>query len=171
MIDIVHGDLKPENVLIFTNDSGYTAKVTDFGYSCFGASEDDVVYLPYSQRWAAPEYTATGLALRDAKKSDLYSYGLLCWYILFQKYFNDPDNVSPKDPEDEGLRHPTIHHNAESSPDCLKQKLGQTTDERFPGTAEEHKSILLEFFQSTLSTAATRCSDFMNLIACLDRLR
>ncbi|KAF8249188.1 hypothetical protein K440DRAFT_641542 [Wilcoxina mikolae CBS 423.85] len=168
--NVVHGDLKPENVLVFTNASGYTAKVTDFGYSYFGASEDEVVYLPFSSRWAAPEYNGAGFVLRDAKKSDFYSYGLLYWYILFQKYFNDPDTVGQRVPKMKA-QNTTTNQNAESPQDYLKMKLDKTIDERFPGTTESQKSILLGFFQSTLSITATRCSDFTILIAYLDKFK
>lgn len=46
---IIHGDIKPENILIFTDDSGgYTARVTDFSCSTVFANETDLVSMPKS---------------------------------------------------------------------------------------------------------------------------
>ena len=67
-----------------------TAKMTDFGYSCFGTDDSDIVYLPCSLPWAAPEYHSRGFMLRDAKKMDVYSFGMLCLYILFRECLEDP---------------------------------------------------------------------------------
>ncbi|KAH6891535.1 hypothetical protein B0T10DRAFT_605779 [Thelonectria olida] len=83
---IIHGDLKMDNVLIFTNtgvSSGsinrYTAKLADFGASLV---ELDGTRLPsFTRPWNAPEcfekLDHTGL-----KKFDIYSFGLLCWAVI-----------------------------------------------------------------------------------------
>lgn len=85
--DIVHGDIKPQNVLLFTDDpdvkkytSSGKAKLTDFGYSNFGA----LVYLTYSGIWSAPEYHDRAFELSAGKKADIYSFGLTAVYLLFQ---------------------------------------------------------------------------------------
>ncbi|RYP54781.1 hypothetical protein DL768_000509 [Monosporascus sp. mg162] len=83
---IIHGDLKMDNVLIFTNpgvSSGsigrYTAKLADFGASLV---ELDGKRSPsFTKPWNAPEcfekLEHTGL-----QKSDIYSFGLLCWAVM-----------------------------------------------------------------------------------------
>lgn len=88
LIDIIHGDIKPDNILIFgdTIDSA-TAQVTDFGYSCMGAKENDIVYLPVSRDWCAPEYHDRGIELHKAKKMDIYSFAMVCLWVLFGKEF------------------------------------------------------------------------------------
>jgi len=90
VIDIVHGDVKPQNVLLFDGEPNVkryttsgTAKLTDFGYSCFGAQDSDIVSLPYSDIWSAPEYHDRGFELRAAKKADVFSFGLTAVYLLF----------------------------------------------------------------------------------------
>ena len=90
MVDIVHGDVKPQNVLLFDDEPNVeryttsgTAKLTDFGYSCFGAQDFDIVSLPYSDIWSAPEYHDRGFELGAAKKADVFSFGLTAVYLLF----------------------------------------------------------------------------------------
>lgn len=100
-LNIVHGDVKPQNVLLFDDEPNverYTtsgsAKLTDFGYSCFGAQNSDVVSLPFSDIWSAPEYHDRGFELGEAKKVDVYSFGLTAVYLLF--YWEVWDNfISP----------------------------------------------------------------------------
>ncbi|OQV08763.1 Protein kinase domain-containing protein [Cladophialophora immunda] len=86
LCNIVHGDIKPENILVFKSvDSGvYGIKITDFGYSSFGSSESDEVKLPLSRPWEAPEYHDRWFQLKAAKISDVYSFGLLALWLLFR---------------------------------------------------------------------------------------
>ncbi|KAK5454372.1 hypothetical protein LTS15_006372 [Exophiala xenobiotica] len=83
---IVHGDIKPENILVSKSvDSGaYGIKITDFGYSSLGSSESDEVKLPLSRPWEAPEYHDRWFQLKAAKKTDVYSFGLLALWLLFR---------------------------------------------------------------------------------------
>jgi hypothetical protein len=63
--------------------SVFGLKVTDFGYSCYGSVDEDIVQLPCSQPWEAPEYHPRWFTLAAAKKMDMYSFGLLCLWLLF----------------------------------------------------------------------------------------
>ena len=85
---IVHGDVKAENVLIFPNKSGYTAKVCDFGFSLTTSDIDTDKAALYGSTplWGAPE---AGRALPCPKYllklTDLYSLGLLFWRLILDK--------------------------------------------------------------------------------------
>lgn len=85
---MIHGDIKPENILIFANKlGGYTAKVADFGYSTVVLNaEKGRVQLPKSVPWNAPEVTEweTTFTFADAKLTDIYSFAMLCLWILFK---------------------------------------------------------------------------------------
>ena len=83
ILDIVHGDIKPENVLISSVRKGFTARVIDFGFSCFGSSEDDEVVMPHTPLWAAPEWHDDPFTIEKAKAMDVFSYGKLCAWVLF----------------------------------------------------------------------------------------
>ena len=85
MTGVVHGDIKPENVLVNkgSEPSTFGVKMTDFGYSCYGSTDEDFVRLPRSQPWEAPEYHPRWFTLAAAKKTDMYSFGLLCLWLLF----------------------------------------------------------------------------------------
>jgi serine/threonine protein kinase len=85
----IHGDLKPVNVLIFRHRSEdrYMAKLADFGFS------DDVQQLPFglesnpaggTDYWNAPECFDPGVNLKTCRRPsrDLYSFGLVAWYIV-----------------------------------------------------------------------------------------
>ncbi|KIV99995.1 uncharacterized protein PV09_08352 [Verruconis gallopava] len=89
---MIHGDLKPENVLIFEDPlNGFMTKVVDFGYSGLSLlrSEDSKFQLPISRPWNAPELTECNseFSLDGARKADIYSFGLLCLWILFYDRF------------------------------------------------------------------------------------
>ena len=82
-LGIIHGDIKPQNVLIFEDQPGrYTAKVMDFGYSTLFSTEKDLINMPLSWPWAAPEWHHRGFLPSHAMKMDVYSIGLLCLWLL-----------------------------------------------------------------------------------------
>ncbi|KAK6337820.1 hypothetical protein TWF696_001299 [Orbilia brochopaga] len=82
----VHGDLKPDNILIFKDPTGkFSAKVTDFGYSTIFAqgNQDAIITLPFSWPWTAPEVEEDyHVTLQQAKSADIFSYGLICYWLL-----------------------------------------------------------------------------------------
>ena len=80
---IVHGDVKPENILIFRNREGkLIAKLADFGCSVLGTNRDQLVRLPKSEPWFAPEYHHRDFKLHMAQRMDIYSFGMLCLWTL-----------------------------------------------------------------------------------------
>ena len=67
------------------------AKVTDFGYSTIFTG-DDLIDMPISVPWNAPEHHHRGFDSISAMKMDVYSFGLVCLWLLFfnsEKSHND----------------------------------------------------------------------------------
>lgn len=87
MLDIIHGDIKPQNVLVFrAEDGSFTGKVADFGFSTRYAREDTRLVLPWSWPWHAPEFDEYHeFTTAQALKTDVFSFGLLCLWLLFEK--------------------------------------------------------------------------------------
>jgi Protein kinase domain len=79
---IIHGDMKAENVLIFSHlEKKYIAKIADFGFSVVGEAAAFAMHLAGTRPWKAPE--TTGPVQRDQLKlTDVYSYGFLCGGLL-----------------------------------------------------------------------------------------
>ena len=76
--------MKPQNVLMFEDSPGiYTAKVADFGLSTYLHGEQDLIRMPRSVPWNAPEYHDRHFSPQDAKAMDVYSFGMLCLWLLF----------------------------------------------------------------------------------------
>ena len=84
-------DIKPQNVLVFKNAiiRKITAKVADFGYSTLATGESEKVLFPKSRPWNAPEHHFGGFKVEEAKKTDVYSFGILCLCILFGNRLSD----------------------------------------------------------------------------------
>ncbi|XXH05373.1 Chitinase 2 [Hypoxylon texense] len=88
---IVHGDIKPENVLIFQDESGrYQAKIIDFGYSGQYADSDHPLSLFGTELWNAPEHKnhTRQWTFQEATRADLFSFGMLCLWLLFEPYIS-----------------------------------------------------------------------------------
>lgn len=82
--EIVHGDIKPRNIIVF--DAGlsrYTVKIGDFGFSTRFTDKDDLLYMPKSRIWHAPEWHSRVFPPEDAKRMDIFSYGMVCLWMLF----------------------------------------------------------------------------------------
>ena len=84
-IGVVHGDIKPQNILVFEDaiTREITVKVADFGYSTLTVGESGEVILPKSRPWNAPEHRFGEFNAQEAKKTDVYSFGMLCLWLLF----------------------------------------------------------------------------------------
>lgn len=82
---MIHGDIKPANVLISERDGGLVPLISDFGYSTISDYGDDSasILLSQSKHWSAPEHTFEPVRFTDARKMDVYSMGLLCLWLLF----------------------------------------------------------------------------------------
>jgi serine/threonine protein kinase len=87
---IVHGDIKPHNVLVFKIEGSYVAKVTDFGFSSMFRNDNDKIRLPRSRPWHAPEADrlTRKFYMGEAKRADVFSYAVLCFWILFERHLS-----------------------------------------------------------------------------------
>ncbi|KAI1750907.1 hypothetical protein F4782DRAFT_507179 [Xylaria castorea] len=80
---IVHGDIKPGNVLVF-DDQKPTPKLADFGFAAFASSKH--IRIVGTQIWRAPEITSRLThTLKQAKLADAFSFGLLCLWVVFRQ--------------------------------------------------------------------------------------
>ncbi|KAF7948277.1 uncharacterized protein EAE97_003688 [Botrytis byssoidea] len=78
---IIHGDMKSENVLIFSHpQKTYVAKLGDFGFSIVGEASAPRVNIGGTMPWRAPE-SYEPVAREHLAKTDVYSYGLIVWRI------------------------------------------------------------------------------------------
>ncbi|KAI1274067.1 hypothetical protein F5Y07DRAFT_223980 [Xylaria sp. FL0933] len=102
---IVHGDVKPENILIFPRrdaDNEFVAKLTDFGHSVFESSHSKS--LPaFTPQWCAPELSPEGagpksMGFHEMKQTDIYSYGLVVLSVMLGRPFYESieDFQTPK---------------------------------------------------------------------------
>ena len=92
--DIIHGDLKPGNVLIFEKErreggvikKGFRAKVSDFSLSLLGGgSHYERQMAGGTQYWTAPEANEM-LSLEGLKRADIWSLGLLFGVVSSRSY-------------------------------------------------------------------------------------
>ena len=132
---------------MFRDDDGDDlAKVSDFGYSTLFATEENLIYMPFSEPWTAPEYHHRGFRPSQAKKMDAYSFGMLAFWLLF--YNTMEDTVL-----DFG------HEIKKSSIKILDRAL--TLVENSQDIESENKSLIKKFFEITLNDdPERRSSDF-----------
>jgi hypothetical protein len=94
LVDIIHGDIKPGNVLAYKDGSGfYAARITDFGYSTCFANEDDIIYMPQSWPWHAPEHHYRGFKGVNARRMDIFSFGMVALWIMFERYISGVETL------------------------------------------------------------------------------
>jgi serine/threonine protein kinase len=92
------------------------AKVTDFGYSTIFTG-DDLIDIPISVPWNAPEHHHRGFDSIGAMKMDVYSFGLVCLWLLFfnseKKSHNDFLTTLHNQPNLLDLSHSLVRAEAE----------------------------------------------------------
>ena len=83
-LDVIHGDLKPGNVLLYVHAGRLMAKLSDFGF----AATDKVErgrrrQMGGTPGWMAPEVENNiALSFRAMRLADCYSLGLLIWSVM-----------------------------------------------------------------------------------------
>jgi len=81
--DVVHGDMKCQNILLFKDDTvpgGLVAKLADFGHSVTELDERESL-RGNTPPWNAPEDNGD-LNFIGLKAADIYSLGFVLWRIL-----------------------------------------------------------------------------------------
>lgn len=81
---LVHGDLKPENVLIFSREGMPVAKLADFGFSISEVRPDGKSQIMGgTSGWQAPEMVqGRRMSIPELAQADNYSFGLLVWSAM-----------------------------------------------------------------------------------------
>lgn len=87
-VDLIHGDLKPDNILIFWQDARWTAKIADFAGG-MGLNQADRLEGMGTAGWRAPELCHLYEGKEDPDPSllarlDAYSYGLVLWSVFLR---------------------------------------------------------------------------------------
>ena len=157
---VVHGDLKPRNVLIFSNKDEsatvfFTAKLSDFGGSVMDLTENHQRLRVYEENFGPPEYRET-LDAEGLKLTDAYSFGFLVW-----RTFLDGENP---------FKLPVL---ANSSPDEIKCTDGlypiaqQSVRLRNTTTHDQDLQIIDFVLENTIRTSPQH----RNLIWCVAALQ
>lgn len=83
-LGVVHGDIKPENILLFCDDTNLVAKISDFGF-CLPGDDELQAAKGGTPLWNAPECMEDAeedlLEHKSDRGRDIYSYGLLIWLV------------------------------------------------------------------------------------------
>ena len=80
---VIHGDIKPENVLVFKKDQdSFIAKICDFGTSILMSTATPTCELLGGTKiWQAPEIHEVS-GPEQLRWAEIYSLGLVIWYIF-----------------------------------------------------------------------------------------
>ncbi|KAI1120470.1 kinase-like protein [Nemania abortiva] len=159
--DIIHGDVKPQNVLVFRDESEKCeAKLIDFGFSnTLSAISDDAhhrIRLPLSAPWNAPEHDRL---LREwtstqAMETDLYSFGMLCLWVLFEPYLSGSIAVCPPRDVNYNIKPGSSIWNLGTIKHTV-QAFAQDLVDLDTTLKENERVILKEFFAKSLSLNPT----------------
>ncbi|KAK3036923.1 hypothetical protein RJ639_030888 [Escallonia herrerae] len=83
-LQMVHRDIKAQNILLGGTDGNLTAKISDFGLAmlCEEGNENMVSKVAGTHGYLAPEYAMRGIL---SQKADVYSFGVLLLEIVSGK--------------------------------------------------------------------------------------
>lgn len=147
----MHGDIKPQNVLIFQEKSRkYCAKVIDFGNSAQYLDDGHKIEHFGSEAWAAPEYEQGARRNQsEGIEADLFSLGLLYFWLFFERYMVGMD---PK-PSDLQKMECTPIENAEKWLEKMKGNIQKCAEAFLEAESlpTEQKRLLGYIFDSSLS--------------------
>ena len=108
--------------------------------------------MPKSEPWHAPEWHHRGFGLSDAMRMDVFSFGMLCFWLLFY-------TVSNKEETD-------FFHDLDRDSKPLALTLAHSHIKAAVGLSEESRTNLHRFFQLTLAIEKDmRTLDFRVLLS------
>ncbi|KAK3032705.1 hypothetical protein RJ639_035149 [Escallonia herrerae] len=83
-LQMIHRDIKAQNILLSGTDGNLTAKISDFGLAtlCEEGNENMVSRVAGTNGYLAPEYAMRGIV---SQKTDVYSFGVLLLEIVSGK--------------------------------------------------------------------------------------
>ena len=144
---VIEGGIAPQDTPVVDPKSPkYTAKTTDFGYSTQYSDVSDLIIMPKSDPWYAPEWHHRGFTPAQAAKMDSYSFGMLVLWLL--SYSTEEDSIRKFKVD--------LHL---SSDDALSLAYGWAEH-----LQPEKESAIRKFFGKTLTPIVPdRCSDFVHL--------
>jgi serine/threonine protein kinase len=152
--------------------------VADFGYSTLAGGDAEKVLLPKSRPWNAPEHHFGEFEVYEAKKTDVYSFGMLCLWILVGNRFSADTPTVTIGGRTELISfdgHPAQHKRTMLEQLKDEDKVGDIACQlmqAMSGFSDEHKVRLKEFFSlATTLNAEKRTSDFEKLLACIIQQR
>jgi serine/threonine protein kinase len=133
--NIIHGDMKSENVLICGHARRkYVAKLSDFGFALINPTLDKKHQLPGCTRlWSAPE-SGNLLAVEGLQRTDVFSFGLTVWRVFlncadpFLFLDRERARVPPNLGHDEFVNQVKA---SQSFPDLVVLSLAQAHDETY----------------------------------------
>ena len=175
---VVHGDIKPQNVLVFKDaiTGKITVKVADFGYSTLTVGGSGKVLLPKSSPWNAPEHHFGEFKVQEAKKMDVYSFGMLClWFLFGNRLSGIPQTTADGTAELISFNVPLL-----GCPTLLELLKGEDRVEdianhlveSMPGLNVEYKIRLKDIFSLTLPlNPGKRSCDLARVIGLLSQKR
>lgn len=132
-VDIIHGDVKPANVLLTDKDDYSMLKLCDFGLSMIMPSDVDL--LDTKRLKGTPLFMAPENLSRDySKKSDIWSLGVMTYLLLSNSFpFYDDDmyklwyEILHKEPD---FSNPKWEQISEPAKDFIKACLQKQTSDR-----------------------------------------
>jgi serine/threonine protein kinase len=170
-VDIVHGDIKPDNVLIFQNAGGIIyAKVADFGYIALFVEDDEILKIPMTQPWVDPNWDPLGHTFEEAVNMDIFSLGLVCLYIVFTSELECLISTSSTISKSDAIRNLLFQWKNEDSIHWNVDRLLESSSDIDPSD----RSLLRKFFDQTLSRSqkkrANKVAELLKLLFSLKLL-
>jgi serine/threonine protein kinase len=155
--------MKPQNVLVFgESEDAIVAKVADFGFATVASSNN--IGIAITPPWAAPEVgnRDNGYNLEQAKKTDIYSFGMLCLWVLFKERLEEKANLIPaknykRAPDIEILHRWNV---ADKSANTVQDNALLLVEELPPG---DLKLVMERIFRDTLSVHPTERANFITI--------
>lgn len=157
--------------MVFEGDGKRVVRLADFGDASICDNEESLSKLPRSVPWEPPEHHYRGIPYKQATAMDIYSFGLLCLWVILGDYLHlslaDPrlhpcGNQSPDD------RHSTVDILATVKKTRDIQEVARECVLACESLTGEQRSNLDTLFTATLAEDFNaRSTDFQTLLKIL----